>query len=220
MTKIKLIIHYLYCVIQLTIIEDDSYIRRNLLMYVDFQDDMHIVSDHDSVEKFLTHIDSGNDQPEVLILDIGLPGLSGLEGILPIKSRLPNLDIIMLTTYEEEDKIILALRSGACSYLSKKTPLDQIMETIRIVNNGGSYMSPSIARKLSEFMLFQKKSVKQKLSGQQEKVMKGLVDGMSYKEIAKNLEVSIDTVRTHIKRIYSILHVNSKSQAVSKYLKG
>ncbi len=206
--------------IRLTIIEDDSYIRRNLLMYVDFQKDMEIVSDHDSVESFLSMIDSESNFPEVLILDIGLPGLSGLEGIVPIKARLPNLDIVMLTTYEEEEKIIRALRSGACSYLSKKTPLDQIMDTIRIVKNGGSYMSPSIARKLSEYLLHGKKPSTQKLSGQQERVMKGLVNGMSYKELAKDLDVSIDTVRTHIKRIYSILHVNSKSQAVSKYLKG
>jgi len=189
-------------------------------MYVDFQEDMKIVSDHDSIEKFLAHIDSGKEQPDILILDIGLPGLSGLEGIVPIKTKLPSVDIIMLTTYEEEEKIILALRSGACSYLSKKTPLDQIMDTIRIVKNGGSYMSPSIARKLSEYLLFQNNPIKRKLSGQQEKVMEGLVNGMSYKELAKNLDVSIDTVRTHIKRIYAILHVNSKSQAVSKYLKG
>lgn len=206
--------------IRLTVIEDDTYIRRNLLMYVDFQDDMEVISDHDSVEGFLNKIDSESNHPEVLILDIGLPGLSGLEGIVPIKARLPNLDIIMLTTYEEEEKIIQALRSGACSYLSKKTPLDQIMDTIRIVKNGGSYMSPSIARKLSEFLLHGTKPITQKLSRQQEKVMQGLVNGMSYKELAKDLEVSIDTVRTHIKRIYSILHVNSKSQAVSKYLKG
>lgn len=190
-------------------------------MYVEFQDDMEVVSVHESVEDFLIAHKEGNANLQVLVLDIGLPGVSGLEGIEPIKKIYPDLDIIMLTTYDEEDKIIKALSAGACSYLSKKTPLEQIMASIRIVAQGGSYMSPSIARKLS-LHLFNKtnKPPVQRLSIKQEEVMQGLVDGLSYKELASRMEISIDTVRTHIKRIYSVLHVNSKAGAVSKYLKG
>lgn len=189
-------------------------------MFIEFQDDMKVVSEHSSVEDFLNKHELKKNKPEILILDIGLPGVSGIEGIEYIKKMYPDLDIIMLTTYDEEDMIIKALSSGACSYLSKKTPLDQIMNTIRIVEQGGSYMSPSIARKLSEHLL--KKTIKSasKLSNKQEEVMHGLVDGLSYKELASRMNISVDTVRTHIKRIYSVLHVNSKSGAVAKYLKG
>lgn len=190
-------------------------------MFIEFQDDMEVISVHNSVEDFLSIHNAGRHDPTVLILDIGLPGLSGLEGIELIKNIYNNVDIIMLTTYDEEEKIIKALSSGACSYLSKKTPLEQIMDSIRIVYNGGSYMSPSIARKLSQH-LFKKinKPPAQRLSDKQEEVMQGLVDGLSYKELASRLDISIDTVRTHIKRIYNVLHVNSKAGAVSKYLKG
>jgi len=208
-------------VIKLVLIEDDAIIRRNLKMFIEFQDDMEVISVHNSVEDFLSVHSAGQHDPEVLILDIGLPGLSGLEGIKVIKNVYSNIDIIMLTAYDDEEKIINALSSGACSYLSKKTPLEQIMDSIRIVAQGGSYMSPSIARKLSQH-LFNKsnKPPVQRLSTKQEEVMEGLVDGLSYKELASRLNISIDTVRTHIKRIYNVLHVNSKAGAVSKYLKG
>lgn len=207
--------------IKITLIEDDAIIRRNLKLYIEFQDDMQVVSVHESVEDFLKQHQKADLNPEVLILDIGLPGISGLDGIELVKKIYADIDIIMLTTYDDEDKIIKALSSGACSYLSKKTPLEQIMNSIRIVVDGGSYMSPSIARKLSLHLFNKKhKPSAQRLSSKQEEVMKGLVDGLSYKELASKMEISIDTVRTHIKRIYTVLHVNSKAGAVSKYLKG
>lgn len=190
-------------------------------MFIEFQDDMQVLSVHDSVEDFLKQQEKADQCPDVLILDIGLPGISGLKGIGLIKKVYADIDIIMLTTYDDEDKIIKALSSGACSYLSKKTPLEQIMSSIRIVSLGGSYMSPSIARKLSLHLFNKtKKPAVQRLSSKQEEVMQGLIDGLSYKELAARMEISIDTVRTHIKRIYNVLHVNSKAGAVSKYLKG
>lgn len=208
--------------IKIAVIEDDVTIRKNLKAFIGFFDDLELVSAHDSVESFLRNLFPKDNLPNVLLLDIGLPGISGLQGIPMIKEKFNDLDIIMLTTYEEEDKIVKAIQSGACSYLSKKTSLEKIIETIRLVHSGGSYMSPSIARKLATFMM--NSSSKEapsnyQFSPKQEEVIKGLVDGLSYKALAEKLGISSSTIKTHIKRIYKIMHVNSKAEAVAKYLK-
>jgi len=207
--------------IQISIIEDDVTIKKNLQTYVGFFEDISIEVICSSVEEYIYHIDAHQTASDILLLDIGLPGMTGLEGISLIKEKRPELDIIMLTTYDEEEKIIQALRSGACSYLSKKTPLEQILDTIRLVHAGGSYMSPAIARKLTLYMskgTITKKEVS-KLTPKQIEVIEGLVDGLSYNALADKMDVSISTIKTHIKRIYQTLHVNSKSEAVAKYLK-
>ncbi len=207
--------------IQVSIIEDDETIKKNLLTYLGFFDDLQVHISCGSVEEYIRHLHKGQDTSDILLLDIGLPGMTGLEGISLIKEQKPDLDIIMLTTYDEEEKIIEALRSGACSYLSKKTPLEQIIETIRLVQAGGSYMSPAIARKLTLFMT--KGAIPKKQSSQltpkQVEVIEGLVDGLSYNALAEKMSVSVSTVKTHIKRIYLTLHVKSKAEAVAKYLK-
>jgi len=205
-------------VIRLIIIEDDETTRRNLVLFSNFQSDIEVIRDYVSVEEFMD-CESNDNAFDVLILDIGLPGISGLEAIPLIKLKHPSLDIIMLTAFDEHKKIFLALQSGACSYLTKSTTLDKIMDTVRIVFNGGSYMSPGIARKLSEYLTSAKTSRTVGLSPRQIEVMTGLVDGHSYKDIAGQLVVSVDTIRTHIKRIYQQLHVKSKAEAVAKYLK-
>ena len=207
--------------IQVSIIEDDLTIKKNLLTYMGFYDDLQIQQSCGSVEEFIRHLNKGQDISDILLLDIGLPGISGLEGISLIKEKKPDLDIIMLTTYDEEDKIIKALRSGACSYLSKKTPLKQIVETINLVHDGGSYMSPAIARKLTLYMTKGAipKNQTSQLSPKQVEVIEGLVDGLTYNALAEKMEVSVSTIKTHIKRIYQTLHVKSKAEAVAKYLK-
>jgi len=207
--------------IRISIIEDDPTISKNLETFIGFFEDLSVASVSGSVEDLLHASRTSLIEHDILLLDIGLPGITGLEGIPYIKKLYPKLDIIMLTTYDEEDKIVTALQSGACSYLSKKTPLEKIVETIRLVHSGGSYMSPAIARKLATFMmhgLSQKPSSNYRLSPKQEQVIQGLVDGLSYKALALKLEVSVSTVKTHIKRIYETMHVNSKAEAVAKYL--
>ena len=207
--------------IQVSIIEDDETIKKNLLTYIGFFEDLKVHKSCSSVEEYLRHLSSGADTSDILLLDIGLPGMTGLEGISHIKEQKPDLDIIMLTTYDEEDKIINAIRSGACSYLSKKTPLEQILDSIRLVHEGGSYMSPAIARKLTLFMtkgaIF--KNQTSQLTPKQVEVIEGLVDGLSYNALAEKMDVSVSTIKTHIKRIYQTLHVKSKAEAVAKYLK-
>jgi len=206
--------------IGISIIEDDLTIRRNLVAFIGFHQDLQLVAECGSVEDFLHMSTVKNSEADVLLLDIGLPGMTGLEGIPNIKERHPELDIIMLTTYDEEEKIFSALQSGACSYLSKKTPLEKIIETIRIVHAGGSYMSPAIARKLTSYISAAPKSSNTyDLSPRQVMIIEGLVDGLSYKGLSEKLDISISTVKTHIKRIYQAMHVSSKSEAVAKYLK-
>jgi len=137
-----------------------------------------------------------------------------------IKAKYPDLDVIMLTTYQEVDVIFKALCNGACSYISKRTPLPKIIEALHIVVNGGSYMSPSIARKIAEKMYGSAKPKKVELSEKQKKIVALIIDGKKYSEIAEICDITVNTVRFHIKKIYSILEINSKVELYKKYVDG
>lgn len=205
----------------IAIIEDHKTIRDNVSKYISFQDDLKVGIEASSVEHFFEQLRKyDGDLPQVLLLDIGLPGISGLEGIPLLLEQLPDLDIIMLTTYEEETKILKAICSGASSYLSKKSSLEEIMQTIRIVLDGGSYMSPSIAREIVNHLMGGRKSKAEMLSPRQKEILIMLVDGKSYQEISEVLFISFETVRSHIKNLYKVLHVNKKSAAIAMYLRG
>lgn len=205
----------------IAIIEDHKTIRDNVSKYVNLQDDLKVGIEASSVEHFFDQLRKHDGNiPQVLLLDIGLPGMSGLEGIPLLLEQLPDLDIIMLTTYEEETKILKAICSGASSYLSKKSSLQEIVNTIRIVLNGGSYMSPSVAREIVVHLMGGRKSKAEMLTARQKEILVMLVDGKSYQEISELLFISFETVRTHIKNLYKVLHVNKKSAAIAMYLKG
>lgn len=206
-------------VIGISIIEDDEVVRRNIEKYISYCQDFEVISSHGSVESFLR---SPGRNSDVMILDIGLPGKSGLDGIPDILEELPDLDIVMLTTYEEEDMVLRAICQGAVGYLSKKTSLEDLMEAMRIVHAGGSYMSPMIAREIfRKFAQPPAKEVESSLLTQKQmNVLKRLVDGQTYTAIADDLAVSRETVKSHIKKIYRALHVKNKSQAIRKYLEG
>ena len=205
--------------IKLAIIEDDAVIKESLEIFMVEHPTIEITASVTSVEAFL-ELAQSVDKPEanVLLLDIGLPGMTGIQGIYHIRKNYPNLDIIMLTTFEEDEKIYDALCAGACSYLSKRTPLIKIREAVFTVYRGGSYMSPSIARKIAE--RFMPKPKKEELSERQKQIVQALVDGLSYKMIADKLNISLDTVRDHIKRIYRTLEVNSKIEVIKKVMDG
>ncbi len=146
--------------------------------------------------------------------------MSGLEGIKPIKNALLDVNIIMLTTFEEEDKIFKALCAGAVSYISKRTPLTKIEEAIFTIARGGSYMSPSIARKVISHFNPKPKKQNTQLTARQRQIVEGVVEGLSYKMIADKYLISIDTVRDHIKKIYRLLQINSKGELIKKSLDG
>jgi DNA-binding NarL/FixJ family response regulator len=206
--------------INLALIEDDSVIRESLAAYLGAHPAIEIRVVADSVEHFLEQISSRPIKADLLLLDIGLPGMSGLEGIRHIRQKCPDMDIVMLTTFEDDDKIFKALCSGACSYITKRTPLNTILEAVFTIHRGGSYMSPSIARKVVQHFMPKAPKTNDILSPRQQQIVQGLVDGLSYKLIADKLSISIDTVRDHIKHIYRTLEVNSKAEVIRKSLDG
>lgn len=201
--------------IKLAIIEDDATIRNSLCEFFGSQSNISIVLASYSVEEFLEAVVGITKEPTVLLLDINLPGISGVDGIPIIKKAFPDLDIIMLTTFEETDVIFKALSNGACSYISKRVPLKTIGEAVTIVSEGGAYMSPSIARNVANHYM-PKTTNDRLLTDRQMSVVNGIVSGKSYKMIADDLFVSIDTVRSHIKNIYKVLEINSKAELMRK----
>jgi DNA-binding NarL/FixJ family response regulator len=199
--------------IYLGIIEDDLIIQESLVEYFGLQDSIEIVLVANSVEGFFKKMDDSEKSPSILLLDINLPGISGLEGLPLIKKELPDLDVMMLTTFDETDKIFKALSCGACSYMSKRISLQKIAEAVNIVSEGGSYMSPAIARKIANYYAPKKTQL---LTERQMEIVDGIVAGKSYKMIASDLFVSIDTVRSHIKNIYKTLEINCKAELIRK----
>lgn len=206
---------------RIVMIEDDLVMRTSVVDFVGMHEEFESIVAFNSAEEFFEHT---NSQPtfsaDIMLLDIGLPGRSGLESIIDIKEKLPTLDIIMLTTYEEEDVILKALCLGACSYLSKSTSLTQIIDCIRIVSKGGSYMSPSIAREIVQYLMGGQVSKATILTSRQREILQLLSEGKSNRIISEELFISYETVRSHVKNIYEVLQVNNKASAIAKYLKG
>lgn len=211
---------YFEKVISTAIIEDIKEIRDGLAGFLDSQNGMICKTAVESVENFLDSCPL-EYTPDILLLDIGLPGISGLAGIKLIKEKYPDINIIILTVYEDNAKIFQALCEGATGYLIKNTPFPKIKDAVEEVYRGGAPMSPLIARKVIErFNPPKNKPQKTTLTETERKIVAGLVDGLSYKMIASANKVSIETVRFHIKNIYKKLHVNCKAEVISKSLHG
>lgn len=206
--------------VSIGIVEDDEQIRKGVQTYLNRQDKFVCQHCFGSVEDLLKSL--GQENPlHVLIMDLGLPGMSGMDGIRIIKDKFPEIDIIVFSIYNEPSKIFDSLCAGATGYLLKNTPLEEIREGIELLSKGGSPMSPQIARKVIEF--FNPAGAKKKespLSAKEKEIVIGLVDGLSYKLIAARMNISIETVRFHIKNIYSKLHVHGKAEVISRSLKG
>jgi DNA-binding NarL/FixJ family response regulator len=163
-----------------------------------------------------------NDCPDIILMDIDMPEMSGIEATALVKSKFPNVNIMMFTVFENKDKIFDALCAGATGYLLKKTPSAQIISAIEELYNGGSPISSGIARKVLEYFSKSVSSEKQKfyqLSQRELEILKRLVTGDSYKMVADACCISIGTVYSHINSLYKKLHVNSKSEAVIKAMK-
>lgn len=165
--------------------------------------------------------DCTDNRPDIILMDIDMPGMSGIEATSLVKTNFPEINVMMLTIFENKDKVLDALCAGATGYLLKKTPSVQIIEAIIELNNGGSPMSGEIARKVLEFFSKVKsgKENEYALSVRELDIVKCLVNGDSYKMIADKCFISIGTVRSHINSIYKKMAVNSKSEAVVKAMK-
>lgn len=200
--------------ISVAIVEDHQEIRDNLALLIDATEGYECLSTYGDCESAIEGIEE--ILPDVILMDIGLPGMSGIEGIKKIKQKHPEIDIIVLSIHENDENVFESLCSGATGYLTKETPPDKIIEAIKEVYEGGSPMSTQIARMVvGSFKIQPSPSLTQR----ETEVLSHLCDGESYKMIADSLFISQETVRRHIKSVYKKLEVHSKSEAVAKAIK-
>ncbi|GAB4376706.1 MAG: response regulator transcription factor [Calditrichia bacterium] len=207
--------------IYVAIVEDDARIRQDLKNRFQHEGEFECLCCSDSVESMLEYLKKHTIHPDIILMDIGLPGRNGIEGARLIKAHYPDIEIAMLTVYSDSRNIFEALRAGASGYLLKSAPFEEVKKAIQTLVNGGSAMTPVIARKVIEyFHPSGKKHASPILTEREQEVVQGLVDGLSYKMIADRMNISIGTVFTYIKNIYKKLHVHSKAEVISKSLKG
>jgi len=201
--------------IAVALIEDQRATREGLAELINSSPGLAMMGQFPCMEEALPAIRC--NAPDVLLVDIGLPGISGIEGVRIIHKELPLLPILMLTVIEDDDAVFAAICAGACGYLLKETAPQRILECIQELHAGGAPMSPTIARKVVTTLRGSASTdVNQALSGRQMEILGLLAEGHSYKSCAAHLDLSIDTVRFHVRRIYDRLHVNSRSEAVWK----
>lgn len=203
------------------IVEDNIKIRDLIQRYLDMQDSFDCPVAVDSVEEMLAYLEK-HASPDVILMDIQLPGMSGIKGMEIIKEKYPKIEIMMLTVYHDSHKIFDSLKAGASGYLLKHTSLPEIKDAIEVLLKGGAPMSPQIARKVITHFSDQKpkKNPDSILTDREQDIINGLVDGLSYKMIADRYDISIDTVRAHVRNIYRKLHVNSKAEVIAKSFRG
>ena len=205
--------------IRVAIIEDQREIRDGLRELIDGADDLRCSAAFGSVEEVLPRI--GSDLPEVVLVDIGLPGRSGIEGIRLLKARYPALVMVVLSVFDDDRRVFEAICAGASGYLLKKTPALRLLQGIRDAAAGGASMSPEIAaRVIALFRQTRPAPLEDHdLTPHEIRVLKLLVDGHNYKTAAVELGVSVNTISFHMRRIYDKLHVHTKSEAVAKALR-
>jgi DNA-binding NarL/FixJ family response regulator len=204
--------------IKVSIIEDDDWIRENLANRIRQTEGFVCAGTYPTGEEAVAQLPGLT--PDVILMDINLPKMNGIECVRQLKSLIPCAQILMLTVYEDSDKIFNSLLAGASGYLLKRTPQGEILEAIAQVHRGNSPMTGHIARKVVQYFNQRGGGGTEvgKLSSREREVLEHLAHGMPYKEIATLLSVSIDTIRVHIKGIYGKLHVHSRGEAVAKYL--
>lgn len=205
--------------IKVAIVEDQAWLRENLAKEINSDPRLTCINSYRTAEAALRGIP--NDLPDVVLMDINLPGMDGVECVKCLKVILPELRCLMLTVYEESEKIFNSLLAGASGYLLKRTSTEELLDAIRQVHGSGSPMSSSIARKVVAYfnqMGAAKADNVAALSPREQQVLELLAQGSAYKEIASQLSLSVDTVRMNVKHIYTKLHVHSRGEATAKYL--
>ncbi len=202
--------------IKLILVEDDLSIQKALVTFIQAQPEFELLSAYASAMEF--NQSPPKEMPNVCILDINLPEISGIELIPTIKGLFPDTNILMLSVNNDNESVFKSLQAGADGYLGKETQLDKIKDAILDLNQGGSPITPAIARKVFDYFNAQQQ-VLEELSERESQVVRGILNGLSYKLVAAELNLSIDTVRKYIKSIYRKLHINSKGELMAKYNK-
>jgi DNA-binding NarL/FixJ family response regulator len=205
--------------VSVSIVEDNDKLRETLARVVNRADGFRCISQYASAEEALK--DLPQILPDVVLMDINLPGMNGVKCVQQLKKLLPEIQVMMLTVYEDTENIFNALAAGANGYLLKRTPARELLEAIREVHRGGSPMTMHIARKVVQS--FQSAtaatSTTENLSEREQQVLDLLSRGLIYKEIAEKLGISYETVHTYIRRIYEKLQVRTRTEAVAKFLR-
>ena len=206
--------------INVAIVEDSDKFRETLARVLNRSEGFRCISQFPNAEDALKALPQ--DKPEVVLMDINLPGMNGVECVRQLKQLMPTIQVMMLTVYEDTENIFNALAAGAAGYLLKRSPRAELLDAIRDVCHGGSPMTSHIARKVVQS--FQKSGSSSKpaenLSTREQEVLDCLSQGFLYKEIAEKLGISYETVHTYIRRIYEKLQVRTRTEAVAKFLRG
>ena len=205
--------------ISIAIVEDDARLREAMVRMIERQDGLRFVASYPDSESALEELPQ--QKPDVVLMDINLPGMNGVECVRQLKPNLPDTQVLMLTVYEDTDSVFGALSAGASGYLLKRARPQELLEAIEELSEGGSPMSGHIARKVVQSFHRDEdktsKDVTASLSAREEQVLQCLASGYQYKEIADELNIGTETVRTYIRRIYEKLHARSAAEAVAKY---
>lgn len=206
--------------ITVSVVEDNPALRATVASYLEESPGFHCLSVYPSAEEALAGLPQL--KPNVVLMDINLPRMTGIECVARLKESEPSLQIVMLTVYEDSDHVFQALAAGACGYLVKNTPPEKLLEAIKEVHNGGSPMSSHIARKVVQTFRRTEQSRKETegLAPREQQVVELLAKGLPYKQIAAEMNIGVGTIYTYIRRIYEKLHVNSRTEAVVKFLGG
>lgn len=204
--------------IRVCIVEDDSRVRDGLTMLIDGSPGYRVINGYPRGELAVKSLP--DDRPDVVLMDIQMPGMTGIECVRQLKRLLPDLNVIMLTTYEDEDLLFESLRAGAVSYLLKRTPPTKILEAIADVHRGYSSLTGKMARLLVQFFQDTKQEADgiEKLSEREREILGRVAKGLRNKEIGAALSVSENTIRSHLRNIYEKLQVASRAEAVAKYM--
>lgn len=206
--------------IRVVLFDDNKHIRESLQMLISATPGITCIGTYPDCRDMLIYLES--DVPDVVLMDIEMPGMNGIEAVKLIKQHFPGVQILMQTMFDDDDYIFEAICSGASGYILKTTTPLGYTEAIKNVHAGGSPMSPSIARKVFELFktnLASQVDVSYNLTEKEKEILQNLVKGKSYKMIAEEMSISTETVKTHMKNIYTKLHVNSNTEAVVKAIK-
>lgn len=203
--------------IRVALVEDDDIIRKTLIELLEDAEGFRCIGAYQNAEDALEDIP--RKFPDIVLMDINLPGMDGIECTYRLKAKMPGLLIAMLTVFEDAGKIFQSLQAGAVGYLLKLSKPEEILAALKEIAAGGSPMSPQIARKVVQSFHRERNGESEKLSPREEQVLSLLSKGYLYKEIACELSISNDTVHNHIRKIYEKLQVHSRTEAVIKYLK-